>query len=98
MNELTKATEARMQKSVAAVQADFASVRAGRANPQVLDRLAVEYYGVPTPLNQVASISSPIPVSWSSSPGTALCSDPLRRPSIPLIWASIPRTTVRWFA
>ncbi|MBR1845328.1 MAG: ribosome recycling factor [Oscillospiraceae bacterium] len=72
MNELTKATEARMQKSVAAVQADFASVRAGRANPQVLDRLTVEYYGVPTPLNQVASISSPDPRQlvikpWDSS-------------------------------
>ncbi len=61
MNELTKAAEERMKKSVSAVQTDFSSVRAGRANPQVLDRISVEYYGVPTPLNQVASISSPDP-------------------------------------
>ena len=61
MNELTKAAEERMKKSVSAVQTDFGSVRAGRANPQVLDRISVEYYGVPTPLNQVASISSPDP-------------------------------------
>lgn len=61
MNEMTKAAESRMQKTVASVQADFASVRAGRANAQVLDRISVEYYGTPTPLNQVASISSPDP-------------------------------------
>ena len=61
MNEITKAAESRMQKTVAAVQSDFASVRAGRANAQVLDRISVEYYGTPTPLNQVASISSPDP-------------------------------------
>ncbi|MGM9594124.1 MAG: ribosome recycling factor [Candidatus Onthomonas sp.] len=61
MNEITKAAESRMQKTVASVQSDFASVRAGRANAQVLDRISVEYYGTPTPLNQVASISSPDP-------------------------------------
>ena len=42
-------------------RADFASVRAGRANAGVLDRIFVEYYGTPTPLNQVAAISSPDP-------------------------------------
>ena len=61
MNEIVKAAEDRMKKSIASVQADFGSVRAGRANPQVLDRISVEYYGSPTPLNQVASISSPDP-------------------------------------
>ena len=43
------------------VKANFASVRAGRANAGVLDRISVEYYGTPTPLNQVAAISSPDP-------------------------------------
>jgi ribosome recycling factor len=61
MNELMKEFDARMEKTIHAVKNDFASVRAGRANAQVLDRISVEYYGTPTPLNQVASISSPDP-------------------------------------
>ena len=43
------------------VKGNFAAVRAGRANAGVLDRITVEYYGTPTPLNQVAAISSPDP-------------------------------------
>ncbi len=61
MNAFVKDFDVRMGKTVEAVKSDFASVRAGRANASVLDRLSVEYYGSPTPLNQVASISSPDP-------------------------------------
>ena len=61
MNDTVKAAEARMKKTISSVQGDFGAVRAGRANPQVLDRISVEYYGAPTPLNQVAAISSPDP-------------------------------------
>ena len=61
MSNFVKDAEARMDKTIAAVQSDFGSVRAGRANPAVLDHIQVEYYGVPTALNQVASISSPDP-------------------------------------
>jgi len=61
MKEINKEYDAKMQKTVDVVLSDFASVRAGRANAGVLDRIMVEYYGVPTPLNQVASISSPDP-------------------------------------
>jgi ribosome recycling factor len=61
MNDFVKGYDAKMEKTIHAVQGDFASVRAGRANAQVLDRISVEYYGTPTPLNQVASISSPDP-------------------------------------
>ncbi|MCD7945700.1 MAG: ribosome recycling factor, partial [Clostridiales bacterium] len=50
MNEITKTAEERMKKTISSVQADFASVRAGRANAAVLDRITVEYYGTPTPL------------------------------------------------
>ena len=72
MNDTVKAAEARMKKTISSVQGDFGAVRAGRANPQVLDRISVEYYGSPTPLNQVASISSPDPRQlmiqpWDSS-------------------------------
>lgn len=61
MNEHLKEYDAKMQKTVDVVVSDFASVRAGRANAAVLDRITVDYYGVPTPLNQVGTISSPDP-------------------------------------
>ena len=72
MSDFVKDAESKMQKTLEAVKADFASVRAGRANASVLDRVQVEYYGSPTPLNQVASISSPDPRQlliqpWDSS-------------------------------
>lgn len=49
----------KMDKTLDVLAADFGSVRAGRANAQVLDRISVPYYGVDTPIGQVASISSP---------------------------------------
>ena len=72
MSDFVKEAEIRMQKTIDAVKSDFGSVRAGRANAAVLDRIQVEYYGSPTPLNQVASISSPDPRQlviqpWDSS-------------------------------
>ena len=51
----------KMQKTIEVVKSNFAAVRAGRANAGVLDRITVEYYGAPTPLNQVAHIGSPHP-------------------------------------
>ena len=73
MNEANKEFDAKMQKTVDVVKSDFASVRAGRANAAVLDKITVDYYGVPTPLNQVGSISSPDPRSlviqpWDAKP------------------------------
>lgn len=56
-----KIYEEKMRKSIDSVAADFASVRAGRANAAVLDRIMVDYYGTPTPIQQIASISSPDP-------------------------------------
>ncbi len=53
--------DSKMIKTIEVVKANFASVRAGRANAGVLDRIMVEYYGTPTPLNQVAAISAPDP-------------------------------------
>ncbi len=51
--------ESKMKKSIAALENELNTVRAGRANPAVLDRISVEYYGVSSPLSQVASISVP---------------------------------------
>ena len=55
MKTVLKTAEEKMEKSLDAVARDFASVRAGRANPSVLDRVSVDYYGCPTPVNQMAS-------------------------------------------
>ena len=51
--------ERRMQKAVDALKQDLGAIRAGRANAALVDRITIEYYGAPTPLNQVASISVP---------------------------------------
>jgi ribosome recycling factor len=74
MSAETKIYEEKMIKTIEHVKADFASVRAGRANAGVLDRIMVEYYGTPTPLNQVAAISSPDPRTLTIQPwdGTLL--------------------------
>ena len=61
MSSETNVYDQKMLKTIEVVKSNFASVRAGRANAGVLDRITVEYYGTPTPLNQVAAISSPDP-------------------------------------
>lgn len=68
MNEIHKEYDIKMQKTVDVIVGDFASVRAGRANAAVLDKIAVDYYGTPTPINQVAAISSPDPRSLVIQP------------------------------
>lgn len=52
-------TENKMNKTISALESDFGSIRAGRANPAILDKITVEYYGAPTPLAQVGTISVP---------------------------------------
>ena len=51
--------ESRMQKTISVFEENLSEIRAGRANPGILNKLTVEYYGVPTPINQVAGISVP---------------------------------------
>ncbi len=58
MSEI-KVFEDKMIKSLDALVADFATIRAGRANPHILDKIRVDYYGTPTPLQQVANVSVP---------------------------------------
>lgn len=59
MEQVFKTAEEKMNKTVNALLGEYASIRAGRANPNVLDKVTVEYYGVPTPVNQVAAVSVP---------------------------------------
>ena len=66
-----KVYEEKMRKSIESVAADFAAVRAGRANAAVLDRIMVDYYGTPTPIHQIASIGSPDPRTLTIQPWDA---------------------------
>ncbi|MFN2109246.1 MAG: ribosome recycling factor [Anaerolineae bacterium] len=61
IKELMNETEVRMDKTVEAMEEDFKSIRTGRASPALVERVMVEYYGMPTPLNQLAVISAPEP-------------------------------------
>ena len=63
-----KEFETRMLKTTEVLAAQFAAVRAGRANAAVLDQIEVDYYGVPTPIRQIASISTPDPRSLVIQP------------------------------
>ena len=59
VEEVIADTDSRMQKSVDALQRDLNTVRTGRASPVLVENIKVDYYGVPTPLNQIATISVP---------------------------------------
>jgi ribosome recycling factor len=61
IDEVHANTERRMKRAVEALQHDLASIRTGRASPALLERVSVDYYGAPTPLNGVATISVPEP-------------------------------------
>ena len=57
MKELKEKAKSKMEKSINVMLSEFASIRAGRANPNVLDKVKVDYYGSPTPVNQMAAVS-----------------------------------------
>jgi len=59
INETLADAESRMAKSLEALHRDLNTIRTGRASPALLDRVSVEYYGTPTPLNQMSNISAP---------------------------------------
>ena len=61
VNDIIASHEERMQKSIEALKREFGSLRAGRATPSLLDKVMVEYYGTPTPVNQIANVSVPEP-------------------------------------
>ena len=72
MKELLAKTEEKMNKTIAVLERDYKSIRAGRANAAVLDRITVDYYGAPTPIQQMAAVSVPEPrilmiQPWDSS-------------------------------
>ncbi len=68
VDELVNEAKERMAKSVESTRTEFQTVRTGRATPQLLERIVVEYYGTPTPLNQLAGVQAPDPRSLLISP------------------------------
>ena len=71
IKEELKVFAEKMDKSVHSVGVEFAAVRAGRANAGVLDRISVDYYGAPTPIQQIASVSTPEPRMLAIQPWDA---------------------------
>ncbi len=61
IKELLKDSEEKMKKAIEIYRKDLATLRAGRATPSLLDKITVDYYGTPTPVNQLANISAPEP-------------------------------------
>ena len=61
IKDLVKETRSRMEKAVEALRDDLQGIRTGRASPALVEKLLVDYYGVPTPLQQLAAISAPEP-------------------------------------
>ncbi len=61
MEERLQVYESKMEKSLANLEGELGTIRAGRANPKVLDKIRVDYYGTPTPLQQVANVTVPEP-------------------------------------
>lgn len=57
MKDVLNNAKDKMEKTLKVLGSDFAAIRAGRANPAVLDRITVDYYGTPTPINQMAAVS-----------------------------------------
>lgn len=59
MSANLKATEEKMKKTISVLESEMKTIRAGRANPAILDKVTVEYYGAPSPLTQIANVSVP---------------------------------------
>ncbi len=66
-----KNAESKMDKAINVLKTDLAAIRAGRANPAILDKVTVEYYGVPTPIQQVGTVAVPEPRTITIQPWDA---------------------------
>lgn len=85
--------EEKMEKAVVVAKEDFAAIRTGRAHPAMFNKIVAEYYGAPTPINQLASFSVPEPRMAVVTPSTRRpCATSSRRSATPT-WASTRATT-----
>ena len=94
-DEILLDTEERMEKAVNVFRDELRGLRTGRATPALVDSLRVEYYGSPTPLKQLAQISTPDPQQIVIRPFDPTVSRTSRRPSAPATSACRPTTTAR---
>ena len=92
MSNQTAVYEEKMKKTLAALESEFATIRVGRANPKVLDRITVDYYGTPTPLNTTVSMPGSSCHPWNSarskgsSAAASLTEVPGMRKRRPRVW------------
>ncbi|MCA9788585.1 MAG: ribosome recycling factor [Cyanobacteria bacterium HKST-UBA05] len=84
LEEIQTDAEARMQKAITSTQSELSSIRTGRANPQLLDRVSVDYYGAPTPVHQLANVSTP--------DGQTILIQPYDKSAIPAIEKAIAQS------
>ena len=77
--EKIEEAKSKMEKTLVALKKDFSTLRAGRANPQILDKITVDYYGTPISLSGVANISSPEPRMLVISPWEAKMIGPIEK-------------------
>jgi ribosome recycling factor len=68
LKEIEKNIQDKMEKTISVLKNELSTLKAGRANPTILDRITVDYYGSPTPLNQLANIAAPEPRVLTISP------------------------------
>ena len=95
MSSTTKPFEEKMNASVNHLVHELASIRAGRANPAILDKVTVDYYGSPTPIQQIAAVAVAEARILTISPWDRSMLKPTPRPSRPAISASTPSMTAR---
>jgi ribosome recycling factor len=86
VSEILKDAESRMKKSLDSADADFATLRTGRANPGILDALKVDYYGTPTPVQQLGTVTVP--------DARVLMITPWDKSALPLIEKAISNSTL----
>ncbi len=79
LQDVLDTAKEKMKKTCNVYEKEMQGVRAGRANPQLLDRIMVDYYGTPTPINQVGNISSPEPRLLVISPWEAKMITPIEK-------------------
>ena len=95
MDERLQVYEDKMNKTMNNLAEEYGGIRAGRANPHVLDKLRVDYYGTPTPIQQVANVNVPEPRMIQIQPWEASMVKEIEKAILIRIWVLIRQMMVR---
>lgn len=95
VKQILNAAESKMDGAIDHLDESLAHIRAGKANPRILDGIFVEYYGSSVPLSNVANISTPDAKTIAITPWEKQCSAKLRRQLSTPSWASCLKTTAK---